>query len=140
MLYHISYHMSYHISYYISYHISYHNNNNSRTFILRLIMQCKLRGAGHCSWARRITSILWHIAEAFLPVRQGTILTNHRVIGIATNISMVLCCALVTYPMMTAEVGLPNVVYRHTQDVYHKSCRYHVEQTSSSFYRLFEDL
>ena len=43
------------------------------------------------------------IAEAFPPARQGTILNNNRVIGIATNTSMVLIWALVTYLMMTAS-------------------------------------
>jgi len=70
----------------------------------------KLKGAGHCASAKRMTSILRHIAEAFPPVRQGTILNSHRVIGIATNTSMVLNCALVTYMMMTADVGLPDAV------------------------------
>ena len=45
------------------------------------------RGADHCTSAGRITSILRHIAEAFPPARQGTILNNHRVISIANNIS-----------------------------------------------------
>ena len=57
-----------------------------------------------------MTSILWHIAETFPPARQGTILNNHQIFGIATNTSMVLNCALVTYLMMTVEVGLPDVV------------------------------
>jgi len=39
---------------------------------------------------------LRHVAEAFAPARQGTILNNNRVIGIAANTSMVLNCALVT--------------------------------------------
>jgi len=42
--------------------------------------------------------------------RQGTILNSHRVIDIATNTLMVLNCALVTYIMMTADVGLPDAV------------------------------
>ena len=46
--------------------------------------------------------------EAFC---KGISWDNHRVIGIATNTSMVLNCAVVTYLMMTAEVGLPDVVY-----------------------------
>jgi len=53
---------------------------------------------------------LRHVAEAFPPARQGTILNFHRVIGIATNTSMVLNCALVTYIMITADVGLPDAV------------------------------
>jgi len=47
-----------------------------------------------------------HVAEAFPPARQGTILNSHRVIGIATNNSMVQNCALVTNIMMTADEGL----------------------------------
>jgi len=57
-----------------------------------------------------MTSILGHDAEAFPPARQGTILNSHRVIGIAANTSMVVKCALVTYIMMTADVGLPDEV------------------------------
>jgi len=57
-----------------------------------------------------MNSILRYAAEAFPPARQGTILNSHRVIGIATNTSMVLNCALVTYIMMTANVGLPGGV------------------------------
>jgi len=63
----------------------------------------KHRGAGHCTSATRMTSILRHVAEAFPLARQGTIL--HRVIGIATNTSRVLNCTLVTYLMVTADVG-----------------------------------
>jgi len=73
-------------------------------------MLYKLKGAGHCTSAKRMTSSLRHAAEAFPPARQGTILTNHRVIGIATNTSMVINCALVTYIMMTADVGLENIL------------------------------
>jgi len=54
--------------------------------------------------------LLRHVAEEFPPARQGTILISHRVLGIATNTPMVLNCALVTYIMMTADVGLPDVV------------------------------
>jgi len=57
-----------------------------------------------------MTSILRHVAEAFPPAGQGAILKSHLFIGIATNISMVLNCGLVTYIMMTADVGLPDVV------------------------------
>jgi len=57
-----------------------------------------------------MTSILRHVAEAFPPARQGKILNSHRVIGFATNTSMVLNCTLVTYIMMTADAGLPNAV------------------------------
>jgi len=70
----------------------------------------KLRGAGHCTSAKRMTIIFRHVAVAFPPARQGTILNSHRVIGIATNTSMVLNCAIVTYIMMTADVGLLDVV------------------------------
>jgi len=77
-------------------------------------MLCKLKGEGHCTSAKRMTSILGHVADAFPPARQGkgTILNSHRVIGIATNTSMVLNCAFVTYMyiVMTADVGLPDAV------------------------------
>jgi len=59
---------------------------------------------------KRMTSILRHVAEAFPPARQGTILYSYRVIGIATNTSIVLTCTLFTYIMMTADVGLPDAV------------------------------
>ena len=75
-------------------------------------MQCKLRGAGHSTSTGPMTSVMWHIAEAFPPAGQETILSNHRVIGIATNTSMMLSCALMTYLMMTADVGLLVVAYR----------------------------
>jgi len=55
-----------------------------------------------------MTSIMRHVAEAFSPARQGTILNSHRVIGIATNTSMMLNCALVTYIRMTVDVRLPD--------------------------------
>jgi len=71
----------------------------------------KLRGVGaQCTSAKRMTCILRHVAEAFRLARQGTILHSLRVIGIATNTSMVINCALVTNIMMTADVGLPDVV------------------------------
>jgi len=73
-------------------------------------MLCRLKGAGHCTSAKRITSILSHVAEAFPPARQVTILNSHRIIGIATNTSMVLNCALVAYIMMTADIGLLDAV------------------------------
>jgi len=73
-------------------------------------MLCKLKGAGHCISAKRMTSIFRHIAEAFSPARQGTILNSRRVISIATNTSMVLNCALVTYIMIRADVVLPTTV------------------------------
>jgi len=75
-------------------------------------VQVIAQDAGHsfCTSAKRMKSILRHVAEAFPPARQGTILNSHRVIGIDTNSSMVLNCALVTYIMMTADVGLPDAV------------------------------
>ena len=79
-------------------------------------MQSKFRGSGHCTSAGRITSILWDITEEFPPARQGTILKNHRVIGITINTSMMLSCALAATLMMTAVVvGLLDAVYRHAQ-------------------------
>jgi len=72
------------------------------------------RMKSHCTSAKRMTSILRHVAEAFPPARQGTILNSHRVIGIATNTSIVLNCALVPYIRMTADVGLSDAVKRHT--------------------------
>jgi len=56
----------------------------------------------HCTSAKRMNNILRHVAEAFPPARQGTILNSHRVIGIATNTLMVLNCALVN------ECSLPS--------------------------------
>jgi len=73
-------------------------------------MLCKLKGAGHCTSAKCMTSILRHLKKAFPPARQGTILNNHRVISIAAYTSMVLNCALVIYIMMTAVAGLPDGV------------------------------
>jgi len=80
-------------------------------------MLCELKGAGHCTSAKRMTSILRHcrgisscIAEAFPPARHGTTLNYRRVIGIATNTLMVLNFALVTYIIMTTDVGLPDAV------------------------------
>jgi len=86
------------------------NTNNKRDLYCAVTCQRKLKGAGHCTSAKHMTSILRHVAEAFPPARQGTILNNHRVIGIATNTSIVLNYALVTYIMMTADVGLPDAV------------------------------
>jgi len=59
---------------------------------------------------KAVKSILRHVAQAFPPARHGTILNSYRVIGIATNTSMVLNCALVTYIMMTADVELLDAV------------------------------
>jgi len=44
----------------------------------------------HCTSAKRMTSILKHVAQGFPPARQGTILNSHRVICIATNTQMLL--------------------------------------------------
>ena len=85
-------------------------NNNMRNLYCASKCRSKFRGAGHCTLAGRMTRILRHVAEAFPPARQGTILNNHRVIGIAINTSMMLSCALATCLMMTAEIGLPDVV------------------------------
>jgi len=57
-----------------------------------------------------MTCILRHVAEAFPSARQGIIPNFHRVIGIATNTSIVLNFALVTYILMAADVGLPDAV------------------------------
>jgi len=35
----------------------------------------------HCTSAKRMTSILRHVAEAFPPAGQGTILNSHQVTG-----------------------------------------------------------
>jgi len=60
----------------------------------------------HCTSAKLMTSMLRHIAEAFPPARQGTILNNHSFISIATNTSMVLLdCALVTGCSLTSYPG-----------------------------------
>jgi len=59
----------------------------------------------HCTSSKRVTSILRHVAEAFPPARQGTILNSHRVIGIATNTLMGLNCALVTGCSLTSYPG-----------------------------------
>jgi len=74
------------------------------------VKQAHWRIKSHCTSAKRMTSILRHVAEAFPPVRQGTILNSHQVISIATNTSMVLNRVLVTYIMMTAVVRLPDAV------------------------------
>jgi len=58
----------------------------------------------HYTSAKRMTSILRHVAEAIPPARQGTILNSHQVICIATNTSMVLNCALVTECSLTHSV------------------------------------
>jgi len=60
------------------------------------VKQTHRRIKGHYTSAKRMTSILRHIAEAFPPARQGTILNSHRDIGMATNTLIVLNCDLVT--------------------------------------------
>ena len=69
-------------------------------------MKFKLGGTA----AGSLPSILKHVAEAFPPPRQESILNNHEIITIATNTQVVLNCFLVTYQMMTAEVGLPDAI------------------------------
>jgi len=59
----------------------------------------------HCTSAKRMTSILRHVPQAFPPAGQGAILNSHRVIGIATNTQMVLNCALVTGCSLTSYQG-----------------------------------
>jgi len=44
-------------------------------------MLCKLKGTGHCKSAKRMTSILRDVAEAFPAARQGTILNSNRVVA-----------------------------------------------------------
>jgi len=68
-------------------------------------MLCKLNAACHCTSAKCINSILRHVAEAFPPARQGTILNSHRVIRIATITSMVLNCAFVNGCSLTSYPG-----------------------------------
>jgi len=63
-------------------------------FVLRIKNASKLRGAGHCTSARCMSSILRHVAEAFPLAKLGQFLNNHRVV--ATNTSMVLNSALPT--------------------------------------------
>jgi len=69
------------------------------------VKQTHRRIKSHCTTAKRMTSILRYVAEAFPPARQGTILNSHRVIGNATNTSMVLNCALVTGCSLTSYPG-----------------------------------
>jgi len=45
----------------------HHNNNNLTYIYCTLNMLCKLKCAGHCTSAKRMTSILRHVAEAFPP-------------------------------------------------------------------------
>jgi len=62
-------------------------------------------------------------------VRENPKLPSSHFIGIATNTSMVLNYAVVTYVMMTAAVGLPNAVYRHTQDQSYLMTQCHTRHT-----------
>jgi len=98
-----------------------YNNNNNLIFIMRLgnAMQTQRRmslqiGKMHDqhleAFAEKNTSAnasrCWScVAGDNPPAMHGIILNSHRVLSIATNISMVLNCALVTYIMMTADVG-----------------------------------
>jgi len=78
------------------------NNNNNLTFIIR---------RKHAMQTQRRRSL--HIGKTHdqhLEARQGTILNNHRVIGVATNTSKVLNCVTATYLLMTADVGLPDTL------------------------------
>jgi len=55
----------------------------------------KLRDAGHyCTSTKRMTSILRHVADAFPPARQGTILNSIETSALLTNTSMMLNYAL----------------------------------------------
>jgi len=71
---------------------------------------CKLKCAGHCTSPKRMTSILRHVAEAYPPARQGTILTPIESSALLPILQLVLNCAIVTYIMMTADRGLPDAV------------------------------
>jgi len=81
-------------------------------------MLYKLKGAGHCASAKHMTSILRHVAGAFSPARQGTIINSHRVIGIATGAKLRLSdlqnhyydsrcrtagCSLTSYPGLVSR-------------------------------------
>jgi len=76
------------------------------------VKQTHMRIRSHCTSAKRMTSILRHVAEAFPPARQGTILNSHRVIGVATNTSMVLNCALVSHKAVIGKI--PHSPYKIT--------------------------
>jgi len=65
--------------------LTVYNNNNNLTYIMHLKHAMQTQGAGHCTSAKRMTSILKHVAEALAPAWQGTILNSHRVISIAAN-------------------------------------------------------
>ena len=79
------------------------NNNNNEKFVLHLKMQKQTQRRRSLHIAGRMSRIFRHFAVAFPPARQGTILNNHRVIGIATNTSVGLNSSLVTYLMITAD-------------------------------------
>jgi len=51
------------------------NNNNNLTFIMPFIT-CYANSKEQVI-AKRVTSILWHVAEAFPLARQGTIINSH---------------------------------------------------------------
>jgi len=72
-------------------------NNNNNASHLYCAQKCKTNSyAQSFHIGKTHDQHLEAHAEAFPPARQGTILNSHRVIGIATNTSMVLNCALVT--------------------------------------------
>jgi len=85
-------------------------NNNNKKFILRRKMQKQTQRRRSLHIAKTYDHHLEACCGGFPPARQRTILNSHRVLGIATNTSMVLNYALVTYIMMTADVGLPHAV------------------------------
>jgi len=53
------------------------NNISNENLYCDAKCKSKPRGAGHCTSAKRMTSILRHVAEAFPPARQGKILYSH---------------------------------------------------------------
>ena len=86
------------------------NNNNEKFYIApQKLKSSEAQIIANRQDARvmtRATRVLRQVAEVFPPAMHGIILIDHRVIDIATNTSMVLNCALVTYLMMIAELGL----------------------------------
>jgi len=95
----------------IIYHKGYYNSNVIIIIIMRVIYIApkdvkQTHRRSHCTSAKRMTSILRNVAEAFPPARRGTILNSHRFIGITTNTSVVLNCALVTGCSLMSYPGL----------------------------------
>jgi len=88
--------------------IRFNNNNNNPTFILRLkhAMQTQRNRYIGKTHDQHLEACCRGISSCW----EGKILISHRVIGIATNTSLVLNWALVTYIMMIADVGLPDAV------------------------------